>query len=779
MDWNVGRATLQRIGACCVLVAGSSAASAANYLVGNGGACQFTTVQAAVNAAKANPGADTVRVSLGSYTAQAIVINADSVTLEGGYESCSSATPTSRTVLDGSGGSADTVVAITGTGNNVTLRHLLIRGGDEVSDGYGGGVSAHRAQLAIEHVEISNNVAGTGGGIYLSETALTLRDDVRIVGNRATHAGGGIYLGAASLRAEGNDLYIGFNDAGSGNGGGIAAHRSNVDIGARGDAAAPVLQGNRAGYGGAISIVAGDFGIGPSRVRLYSLDPSRPVRLSGNVASALGGAVYLIPSYDISTPDDFARATLCASDFRFDDNVAVEGTAIYVDTAYALGIYPHSGQVFLNTTGDCFGVPARPPQAVSCSGAIGCNWIDDNLADDGSGAVLTVQNGGELVARRVTFRGNTGGRLVNAFGDYDDEALRFTSVRLDTCLIADNDFGLEMFRMHDSKAQLDLAQCTVAGNAVGAAALARFDGGEFSRLALQRSVVAQTGKAIVQGTPEERVYADLVVHETTSLPGALRIQQADARFFDPELGDYRLQAASPAVDFAASGTASELFNQSRPRDLPVVIDAHGRYDLGAYERQAVGNLVRNPDFAAPPSQPTMPFRLWSVVNPAYVEWEAAGADAAEGALLVSYEPGIDPTPLRGDVAYAGLRTCVLIPGPAQYVLNGYSRVPGNQMLRDYARLRWVFRSNDSSCSGPATTEGVHYLPRSASWSTGAAGIIPVGPELWSSNSSIEIVTEVLDGNDLGTDVVNAYFDRISLTVGDLEVPELFRDGFEN
>lgn len=754
---------------------------AATFLVGSGPGCQFPTVQGAVDAARANPGTDTVRIQTGTHTAQAIVVTADPLVIEGGYATCGSAGPTGRSVLDGAGGSVDTVLAIGGTGSHVTLRHLVIRGGDEVSDGFGGGVSTTAGTLVIEHVEITGNRAGHGGGIYASGGLLVLGDDVRIIGNHASRRGGGIALAGQTMRAEGRDLYIGFNDAGSGSGGGISAYSSNVDIGANGDGPTPVLQGNRAGYGGGIAVLGGDLGVGPSRVRLYSLSPSRPVRLSGNTASAIGGAVYLMPSYDIASPHAFARATLCASDFRIDDNVAVEGSAIYVDTAYAIGVYPHSGQAFLNTAGDCFGAPARPPQAQRCDGTAGCNTIDENLADDGTGAVLTVQNGGELVASRVAFRDNHGGRLVNAFGDYDSEALRNTHVLLETCLVAGNEFALEIFRMHNDRARLTLDHCTVAGNVVGSGALARFDGGDLSRLAIARSVLWQPGKHVLQGSPDSLAISDVIAQELATLTGGVRMLTAEPRFFDPQLGDFSLQAASPAVDYASHGGAIDLPGASRPRNRPVVIDRHGADDLGAYERQDVGNLVRNPSFLHAPSAPDSHFRLWSVVNPAYVAWEATGADAIGGALHVAYDPATDPAPQRGSgaVAYAGLGTCVLLPGPAQYALNGYSRMTGQPLLRDYARLHWILRRNDSSCTGPATSQGVHYLPRTSDWSTAAPAIIPVGPELWTPNSSIEIVTEVLDGNTSGTDVVDAYFDRISLTVVGLEVPELFRDGFES
>ena len=60
------------------------------------------------------------------------------------------------------------------------------------------------------------------------------------------------------------------------------------------------------------------------------------------------------------------------------------------------------------------------------------------------------------------------------------------------------------------------------------------------------------------------------------------------RFIDPAGGDYRLQAASIAVDFAepVTGDDRDLDGLARDQDLPFKPNRQGPRDLGAYERGA-------------------------------------------------------------------------------------------------------------------------------------------------------------------------------------------------
>jgi pectin methylesterase-like acyl-CoA thioesterase len=101
------------------LLLGALPAGAATLTVGAAGSgCNHTTIQAAVNAAQAAAGSDTIRISRSAaWTAQAISINTDDeVTLVGGYAECGSATPQGpKTLISGSGGAAAGCCAASGS----------------------------------------------------------------------------------------------------------------------------------------------------------------------------------------------------------------------------------------------------------------------------------------------------------------------------------------------------------------------------------------------------------------------------------------------------------------------------------------------------------------------------------------------------------------------------------------------------------------------------------------------------------------------------------------
>ena len=62
--------------------------------------------------------------------------------------------------------------------------------------------------------------------------------------------------------------------------------------------------------------------------------------------------------------------------------------------------------------------------------------------------------------------------------------------------------------------------------------------------------------------------------------------------------------------------------------------------------------------------------------------------------------------------------------------------------------------------------------------TGAPGEIQLAPGAWTSNSTLEVSLVVYDGDLVGTNLVDAFFDRVELRVSSLEVRDVFKDGFE-
>jgi hypothetical protein len=188
-------------------------AAALTVCPAKGSGCQYTSLQAAVDAAGAG---DVIKVAAGAYTAinnkggHAQVVYIDkSITIQGGYTTAFTEPPDPQahpTTLDAQGkgrvffitGSdiSPTVVTI-----HATIEGLRITGGDASGlGGYGsydggGGVYAYLASVIARKCTIYNNIASTkgagyGGGLELLFSGATL-DTNTIENNQASHAGNG------------------------------------------------------------------------------------------------------------------------------------------------------------------------------------------------------------------------------------------------------------------------------------------------------------------------------------------------------------------------------------------------------------------------------------------------------------------------------------------------------------------------------------------------------------------------------------------------------------
>ena len=757
------------------LAAAALPAHATIYSVGSDAGCTHTTIQAAINAAAANPGSDTLRLATGTFVQQALAIDSQALSIVGGFETCTSSAPSGITELNGAGGSATSVVTITGSTGAVSLSRLKISGGDETGSGDGGGLDVSGpVQVTLADVEISGNTARDGGGIAIrNSAALTLGSNVTVANNTATGSGGGISVDFAALKAEADGILIAFNHAPNGYGGGIyVSYSRNVDIGSPGGLGLPVIYFNDAEYGGGLALRAGTLSATPALVRLYSTDPTRPVRISANSATGTGGGVYLRPYSNVDLNN--ATATLCASDFRIDDNDAVQGSAIYADSDYSLANDLRSTEVYLNAPSDCAGIAPRPASARTCIGQPDCNLIDGNYASgDGpgaNGATILLQNAGYLDARNVALRDNVGGHVIRAFGDADSGTGRRAAVLLRGCLIADNPLSLEALRFEGDRVSGLLQHCTVAGNTTGGAALLRFSSSSETALTLSRSILWQPGIALRAGTvPGTSSIDSVLASELASLPGATDAIVADPRFIGAS--DYRPRAASPAVDFANGPNGTDLSGLPRNRDLDPKPNVLGSTDLGAWERQTLLPLVLNADFDTDTG-------MWTAVTPGVASWDpgqnAVGA-ASSGAAKVT-QAG---TPNLQRVY--GYRQCVHVPGPGLYALNGWGRAgAGGTGNRDYVYLNWEYRSDggEPCTSGIVDASGDHFLSNSSNWTHPTnPTLIDVPVSEWTVFSSITVTMVVVEFGITSPPTTIGWIDGVTLepVVDDT----IFRDGFES
>jgi hypothetical protein len=759
-----------------ILALAAAPAHAVIHTVGGDADCDYGTVQQAINELPTG-GAHEVRIATSAtYAAQAIAISGRVVTLRGGYAHCTDGVPSGSTLLDGSGGGNDSVLTVTGTGNDVILENLGLLRGDEVHDGYGGGIDFRGAgSITLRNTAVTQNYAGYGGGISVTASGgaaeLRLEAGTYIAFNTAQFSGGGIRVeGNTRVFMLGTNSRIFFNEALGidpansqflyGYGGGIEV------IGpARADISAPVTD-NTARYGGGIAVVGADSSEDlDGVVRLFTTDAGSPVEISGNRAIQTGGGIWLRPDIGL---DNSSYAILCASDFRIDGNRAQQGSAIYADPDGDGIAIDSGGEVFLNwpsASTACGPEPQAELGAVACASGVACNTIDGNVAEDANGqptagAALLFQTGGSLYADRVAIRANQGAQALRGIGD------DFSALTLLDCLFADNAVSGQLLRTEESDMSLTLTGCTLANNTIGAAEVVSAS----SNFELRRSILWQPGKISLAQSGGSRVVEHVVTSERGSLDGGNTpyVTEADPRFEDPAHGDYRPIAASPAVDAAPfvdeTGPDRDLDGRPRGTDIPIVANVFGDADIGAYERQGTFSLVRNRGFGTD-------LRLWKEVTPGSTIWEAEGASSA-GAVHVFADPLV-----TGDLV--GLSQCVRIPGPGLYALNGFGHSSGSITSRDYVRLHWKLRpgSPDETCAGAVVAEGDLFLPNGNSFAAPAApAYIEVSPAAWTSTTSVEITTIVTEGGIAATGSTNGWFDGITLepVIDDT----IFEDGFE-
>ena len=143
--------------------------------------------------------------TLGQLTLNRVVVDDNTAFGQGGgiaVLSAGSLTATDTTITGNLAASGGGIFhAATGT---VSLNGSTVRANETTASGQGGGIAAVNAgALTIERSEISENIAGTHGGITVSSTPLTLRSST-VSGNRAQSTSfsgsGGISVGGGPFR---------------------------------------------------------------------------------------------------------------------------------------------------------------------------------------------------------------------------------------------------------------------------------------------------------------------------------------------------------------------------------------------------------------------------------------------------------------------------------------------------------------------------------------------------------------------------------------------------
>lgn len=743
-----------------LLTAPIAHAQSRTYLVGGDAiGCDFSSIQAAINQAQAHPGPDTIRVAKNlTYSSLALKVGAQDVTIQGGFATCVSTTVESasaKTVLSGAGGAADSVIEFTGRGTRIVQGLAITRGDDPTS---GGGIQHDGSgELLLENVEIYENASAYGGGINFHGSGsalafLVLGQNVDVHHNIASESGGGIRLtGQARLEMIDQDTQVRDNQAlgassdQSGHGGGI------VIVGpAQARIAAPTstqatLSGNAARYGGGLAVIAPDE---DASVLLYSVDALRPLRIANNRALVAGGGIYVGGNHG-GTFGAYVAACVDAHTLHVDDNRAPSGAAIYVNEMAGFNL---NGTRLVDGS-QCFVLQPPPFNAVSCvqGDAPACSRIAGNRSEDSAGritagAIVAARNGNFATAwiERAAMTGNVGGAVLE-------------SASCSNCLIAENqaNVGLGIYprRSAEDGVAHEIISSTIASNTIGGHSVLRI--GNVYGVTLRSSILMQPDKTVyfLDGPGSSFGPLDVMVSDcgTIDCYGFTNVFApiGGPRFVDPQQGNYRLQAASAAVD-ATGGSITDTDLDGNPRVVELVPRsvAFGRQDLGAYERQTLEPLVRNGDFAVN----TGPWRVGIGVT----------AELHGGGVLIAKADGG-----RLGREVIGLTQCVPLPMAGDYRLTGLAAGQGFLAhSRDRVEVRWRYyaRSAGSECAGTPTRIGALRFPNSAGLSAPIADdLIVVAPGEFSERTELLIELVAIEGNVTAVnDSTGGMFDGIRL-----------------
>ena len=762
-------------------------AQALIYVVGAAPApsqCDFNTIQAAINAAAANPGPDTIRIASDqSYTQQALTIGQQDLIIEGGWSNCAAAlvpgaTPNAgAAILDGAGGAAAPVISITGSGVR-EFHRVSIRGGDaNMTTGKGGGINFRgTGDVVLRDVLVIDNSAGEGGGInFNAETGgsavraiLTIGANTQVLQNTANDGGGVRIEGQARMFMLGPDSSIQGNTASaSGFGGGLLVDApAMADIGSTGWLGNGPIFNNTAYKGGGIAVRNGG-NLGMARVRIFNADGERPVRIHGNRATLAGG-LSVIGNNNAATG---GRAVGCLANSIFEDNESEAGAAAVFSefnaeldiNGFVQGTAP-VGPCQSPETVQTLGLRACSPKAL-CSGFVN-NRITIQPIFPGIEGISIV---GSLEGNRLTivdtvFRSNSTQSLISAHAT--------GSVVLDGLLVASNAMRGHVLKM-SGNTQFEFRNSTVANNAfLGTGPVIRVT--DPIDIAIRNAIIWQPGQqAFVYpanqiGNPLVRI-ADLITHDPGSFANIPTAYNVDPGFNDASIDDYRLRFSSAALDRSQTnpGRQTDLDGRARgvnpyggaPTSLP--------FDIGAFERHAGDPIVVNGGFV---QGTQVNFGVWRTEPPApplSVQIRTDINDGSDGTGSVEFTVPAAQMP-AGVNRLNALSQCLRIPVGGTYRLTARALRTASSfgvIGADVPVLRWRYRANSADCSGPATTEGDADFVAASQWQSLVAPVdIVVPAPLIGFRPSIELRLDAID-NAPTTQLrgIFARFDNIGLT----------------
>ena len=477
----------------------------------------------------------------------------------------------------------------------------------------GGMIVFEEADLRLEGVEVRNNEADFGAGIYLQDNGDYIIDNCEINSNLAESEGGGMYVHIDSVGSLPITNSIINENSSETSGGGIYLRSGTMTV------SNVEFVENNATWGGGIS-----NNNNSSATIIGSRFYKNEANLTGGGLEGYGPASYHIQksAFEENTAESggalgteiFESITIEDSDFK-NNKASYAGGGISIVGGGSLSIIGsdftrnkavYSGAIDLNDIGtysDIMMSNFEENKSTGEAGAVGC-YFGAELQLSNSNFIKNISqgNGGALVILTDSIASNPhivdaclfdDNRAYNNVGDgFGSAAILYnSSTNFQNCQFSNNYSAaggtIQVNDYDDQENVVSLLNCTFANNnnrRLGTLVVWDNLGGDQVNLSLQNNIFADDDNVVVNYQGEAGIISnggnlsvnnsmeEVFTHEKDQL-------ETDPLFVNDE-NDFQLSGASPAIDAGVNDNAPAFDILGNPRDQTI--------DIGAYESTDTG-----------------------------------------------------------------------------------------------------------------------------------------------------------------------------------------------
>lgn len=478
----------------------------------------------------------------------------------GGYDNCQDAANgivgTNKSVINGV---ANISSVITTTNTQVKLENLILQNGNS-------GLAAliGTTQLKLKNIIIQNNIGGSG--ILLQSLNGVLLEDVIITGNEA-HTGGGIFCSQSSISMVGESS-IDNNQAIGGIGGGIFSDSCDITL----------VGGSNLSFPAGLSDNTSDMAGGG----IYLKNDSQLTVTGGNLVIDSINYGDLSKPFNIYNNETITTTPTTAKHGGgiFSDNSQVNLTNVSITNNHALGnggaVYAINSSLFnINST---YG---------NCWSDISCNYIGSNTAQIGGAFLFGNNSIANIKSSLITKNRAYIATIVN-IGTISTLTLESSFVYANGLNGAPPFSDIGMIRVNNSS-QFNLQHTTIVDNASLMNVTEIL--GQSNALMVNSIIYNPTVGPyvdVVSGTSTAQcLFVDPVNNTTSAQVIGMSTATFNGAFINPGIRDYHLTDTTPLIDSCQTPqinpTALDIDGQAIGYDDPMFGAGLIIYDVGADE----------------------------------------------------------------------------------------------------------------------------------------------------------------------------------------------------